>query len=87
MPGTPGEKREPENSLMLVTTREEYCFLWDPDCLPELVESLLGYGETPDDEAELAEFPAMEVEADRPLTTDHFRSVARELLIRRYREI
>ena len=64
MPGTPGEKREPENSLMMVTTREEYCFLWDPDCLPELVESLLGYGETPDDEAELAAFPAMEVEAE-----------------------
>jgi hypothetical protein len=84
---SPEERGDPENSLMVVTTREEYCFLWDPDCLPELVESLLGYGEPPDDAAAFVALPAAETRADRPLTIDHFRSVVRELLARRYQEL
>jgi len=87
MGASPFAKPEPENSLMVVTTREEYCFLWDPDCLPELVESLLGYGEIPDDLAELTSLPALHTRADRPLTVEHFRSVVRELLAKRHREL
>lgn len=77
-PGGP----EPENSLMVVTTREEFCFLWDRDCLPELVESLLGYGEPVNDLAELGSLSSLETQADRPLTVDHFRSVIREIVCR-----
>jgi hypothetical protein len=80
-------KPDPENSLMVVTTREEYCFLWDRDCLPELVESLLGCGEVPDDLAELSALPSVETRADRPLTIEHFRGVVRELIARRHREL
>lgn len=87
MPADSNAKSDPENSLMVVTTREEYCFLWDPDCLPELVESLLGCGETPDDAAELSALPPLHSRADRPLTIEHFRSVVRELLAKRYREL
>jgi hypothetical protein len=87
MCANPIAKPDPENSLMVVTTREEYCFLWDPDCLPELVESLLGCGETPDDLAELSSLPPLETRADRPLTVEHFRTVVRELLAKRHREL
>ena len=78
---------EPENSLMVVTTREEYCFLWDGDCLPELAESLLTYGEPTDDPADLLDLPEPEGALDRPLTVDHFRSVVRELFTRYYQEL
>ncbi len=82
-------KSDPENSLMVVTTREEYCFLWAPDCLPELVESLLCYGEPVDDESAFTPRvdPPVESRADCPLTVEHFRSVVRELLSKRYLEL
>ena len=80
-------KPEPENSLMVVTTREEYCFLWDPDCLPELVESLLGYGEPPEGGFPHPMASPVESLADRPLTIDHFRTVVRELLTKHYLEL
>ena len=80
--------REPENSLMVVTKREEYCFLWDGDCLPELAESLLGCGATPtDDPADLLELPHPDGPVDPLLTVDHFRSVVRELFTRFYQEL
>ena len=78
---------EPENSLMVVTTREEYCFLWDRDCLPELAESLLICGEPNTDPADLIELPVAEAQADRPLTVDHFRTVVRELFTSFYQEL
>ncbi len=78
---------EPENSLMVVTTREEYCFLWDGDCLPELAESLLGCGERIEDPADLLELPEEETPIDPPLTVDNFRAVVRELFSRSYQNL
>ncbi len=78
---------EPENSLMVVTTREEFCFLWDRDCLPELLESLLECGEVPAEANSFHPLSVPETSNDRPLTIDHFRTVARELLIRCHQAI
>lgn len=88
LPQDPSFDREPENSLMVVTKREEYCFLWDGDCLPELAESLLGCGATPtDDPADLLELPHPDGPVDPLLTVDHFRTVVRELFTRFYQEL
>ena len=65
---------------MVVTTREEYCFLWARDCFPELAESLLGCGERKLDEADLLGLPTPEPTRDALLTVDHFRAVVRDLV-------
>ncbi|MHC4935009.1 MAG: hypothetical protein ACYTGJ_02205 [Planctomycetota bacterium] len=76
---------EPENSLMVVTKREEYCFLWDRDCFPELAESLLDCGDRLGERAPSCT-PASD-EPDLGLTADHFRSVLRELLSSIHQEL
>ena len=64
-----------ENSLLVLLNEEEYCFLYDDYSIPELLESLLGYGDSPDTE--------------RPgnLHVGHSREIARGLIGRMYQEI
>ncbi len=64
-----------ENSLLVLLNDQEYYFLYDRPSLPELLESLLEYGESP--------------EKARPgqLHMAHSREIARGLISRAYQEI
>ncbi len=63
---------------MVILDREEYCFLYDRHSFPELLESLLDYGEDIDE---------MNGNASTGLTSDQAREVARGLIGHVYQEL
>lgn len=66
-----------ERSLMVVSSKEEHCVLYDATDLPSLLEELLTMGSTAPETLEEAAHRDEEV-----LSQDHFKAVARELLSR-----
>ncbi|MGE4618406.1 MAG: hypothetical protein AAEJ04_01205 [Planctomycetota bacterium] len=64
-----------ERTLMVVSSKEEHCVLYDAADLPSLLEQLLTMGSNAPETLEEAAHRDEEV-----LCQDHFRCVARELL-------
>ena len=63
------------NSLMVILDRDEYCFLYDRQSFPDLLESLLEYDRVPNEENR------------RELNGEQAREVARSVIGHTYQQI
>ncbi|HIN79495.1 MAG TPA: hypothetical protein EYN00_00305 [Planctomycetes bacterium] len=82
MQPNPSNTTEDERSLMIVTREEEYCFLYNRETLPRLVEKLLNCGRQAP--SNMKEYSARDEEF---LDADHFRSIALDVIGRRHSAI
>ncbi len=73
---------ENERSLMIVTSEEEYCFLYNRQTLPQLVERLLCCGRKAP-----SNFEEYFTEDEELLNSDQFRSIALDMIGRRHSSI
>ena len=71
-----------ERSLMIVTSEEEYCFLYNRQTLPQLLERLLSTGRRAP-----SNFEEYYTEDEESLNSDHFRSIALDMIGRRHSSI